>query len=123
MAVTQGYKDFIAELMAPLGTITIRSMFGGASIYADGLIFGLIVDDVFYLKADATTVPAFESEAMVPFSYGTKQGKHVMMAYWRAPDRLFDETDEMLQWARTALGVAAKAEKAKKPVRKRKPVG
>ena len=117
MPVTQGYKDFITELMAPLGTISIRSMFGGASIYSDGLIFGLILDDIFFLKADASTIPAFEAEGMQPFSYGTKLGKHVLTSYWRMPERLFDETDEMLDWARKALTVARKAAAAKKPTR------
>ena len=30
------------------------------------------------------------------------------MSYWRMPERLLDEPDELLAWARISLGVARK---------------
>ena len=48
------------------------------------------------------------------------------MPYWRAPERLYDEPDEFIDWCRAAVAVArrseaAKAEeKARKASRKRK---
>ena len=64
------------------------------------------------------TVPAFEREGCAPFEYGTKTGKRAIMSYWRLPDRLYDDPDELAQWARAALavahkGAAARAEKAR----------
>jgi len=61
--------DHISELFAAFGRVDVRTMFGGAGIYADGLMFGLVVDDVIYLKADAHTAPRFEREGCGPFTY------------------------------------------------------
>ncbi len=46
-----------------------------------------------------------------------------MEAYRRVPERLFDDPDEMLAWARAALAAGQRASVGKKPKRKprRKP--
>ena len=70
-------------------------MFGGAGIFADGLMIALVVDGVIYLKADDSIVPLFEREGLAPFSYETKNGKRTLTSYWRMPERLYDEPDEL----------------------------
>jgi DNA transformation protein len=35
-----------------------------------------------------------------------KKGELIDLSFWRAPDRLFDEPDELLRWARSALAAA-----------------
>ena len=100
--------DTIRDLFAEFGTVHIRRMFGGAGIYADDVMFGLVSDGLIYLKADANTVPAFERENCAPFQYTTKKGKRAVMSYWRLPDRLYDDPAELAQWAKQALGVARK---------------
>ena len=37
--------DFIRDLFASFGPVTVRRMFGGAGLYCEGLMFGLIVRD------------------------------------------------------------------------------
>ena len=69
MAVTEGFKDFVKDLLADFGPVTIRNMFGGAGIYADGVMFAILVDDTLYLKADEVSRRAFETEGMGPFTY------------------------------------------------------
>jgi DNA transformation protein len=98
--------DYIRELFSEFGVVQIRRMFGGAGLYAGGLMFGLVSDDLIYLKADAGTVPAFERENCAPFQYTTRNGKRAVMSYWRLPDRLYDDPAELAQWAVRALGVA-----------------
>jgi len=88
-------------------------MFGGAGLYADGVMFGLVSDGLIHLKADAATVPRFEAEGCRPFEYGTKNGRRAIMSYWQLPDRLYDEPDALAQWARQALAVARRADKRK----------
>jgi DNA transformation protein len=39
-------------------------MFGGAGIYADGVMFPLLADDILYFKADAAPARAFQEERM-----------------------------------------------------------
>jgi len=100
--------EFIKELFAAFGPVSVRRMFGGAGIFADGLMIGLIADDAIYLKSDAQTSPAFEAEGLKPFTYGAKR-KRVVMSYWRMPERLFDDPEELAQWARAAFGAAQRS--------------
>ncbi len=86
--------------------MTVRRLFGGAGLYADGVMFGLISRDVIYLKADAETRGAFEREGSTPFSYQAKGGKRAIMSFWRMPERLYDDPDELATWAEQALAVA-----------------
>jgi DNA transformation protein and related proteins len=81
--------DFIAELFAQFRPVTVRRMFGGAGIYAEGLMFGLIFDGAVYLKVDATSIPDFEREGCKPFVYTRAKspgrvGRH-SLSYWRCP--------------------------------------
>lgn len=108
MSVSPGFATMIEDLLAPLGPIRIKRMFGGGGVYCGSVMFGLIADDVLYLKADKTTAPAFEAEGSAPFVYDGK-GKPVTMSYWRLPERLYDEPDEAVTWGRRALGVARAA--------------
>lgn len=115
MALDADLKSLLEELLAPLGPVAIRRMFGGGGIFLDGLMFGLVVEGTLYLKADDGNRPAFEAEGLGPFTYEKKSGKATVMSYWQAPERLLDEGDEMVAWARAAFAAARRAKKAVKP--------
>jgi DNA transformation protein and related proteins len=117
VATSDGTIAFLLEMLAPLGHVTSRRMFGGAGLYCDGVIFGLVVADVLYFKADAATARSYAAENMAPFSYETKTGSRGVMSYWRVPERLFDDADELVAWARVALAVSHAAKP--KPVKKK----
>lgn len=105
------------ELLAPLGSVTARRMFGGHGLRVDGLFFGLIAFDRLYLKADAATRPAFEAACCSPFVYDGK-GKSVTMSYWTVPAEAMESPAFMQPWARLALQAALTARAAapaKKP--------
>jgi DNA transformation protein and related proteins len=114
MPASDRFLDFLREQFAPLGHVTIKKMFGGASIYAGGVLFALVDDDVLYLKADDTTKARHIAEGLKPFTYDGQTGP-VSMSYWRAPDRLYDDADEMVEWALQAIAVAAASKKSAKP--------
>jgi DNA transformation protein and related proteins len=114
MAASAGFLAFLEEQLNGLGPVSIRRMFSGAGIFADGIMFALVSNDTLYFKADETTRAGFEDEGMEAFTYATKGGRHTLISYWRAPERLFDEPDEMLTWAHRALATAKRAV-AKKP--------
>jgi DNA transformation protein and related proteins len=102
--------DFIAELFAQFRPVTVRRLFGGAGIYADGFMFGLVFDGAVYLKVDATSIPDFEREGCKPFVYARAKspgrvGRH-SLSYWRMPERLYDDPDELAVWAGRALAIA-----------------
>ncbi len=116
MAASEGFKDFIRDQLAGFGSVTIRNMFSGAGIYADGVMFALLADDVLYLKADESSARAFAAEGMSPFTYRRAGKAPVAMSYWEAPPRLLEEPDELAAWAREAYRVACAAKV--KPSRK-----
>jgi len=112
--------DHISELFAAFGRVDVRNMFGGAGIYADGVMFGLVVDEFIYLKTDERSAARFEREGCGPFTYDTKRGERVLKSYWRMPDRLYDEPEELADWANIALEAARRsAVRAAKPRRAR----
>ncbi len=122
MAVSTAFKAFVQELFEPLGTVTVRAMFGGAGIYAplpDGpVMFGLIADEVIYLKADDGNRGAFEAAGCEPFVYEGKDGRAMAMSYYRLPEDAFDDPDVLKDWARSGLDAALRSGTK---ARKRKP--
>jgi DNA transformation protein and related proteins len=112
MAVSASFSEMLIELLSPLGPVRIRRMFGGGGVYLDGLMFGLIFDDVLHFKADARTQKMFEDEGMGPFVYDAK-GRPIVMSFWQAPERLYDEPDDLVAFARAAVDVAKRAAAAR----------
>ena len=98
--------EFIHDLFQPFGAVNVRRMFGGAGLFADGVMFGLVSGGQIYLKADESTVTCFAREQCGPFESSTKNGKRALTSYWRLPDRLYDDADELAYWARQALAAA-----------------
>jgi DNA transformation protein and related proteins len=117
MAVSKSMVTLLQEHLEPLGRITFRRMFSGAGVYCDGVIFGLILRDTLHFKVDDANRAAYQAEGMEPFSYVAKGQRREIGAYWHVPERLFDEPEEMLEWARSALAAGLRAEAGKRPSR------
>jgi len=118
LAASAEFLEFITEQLENFGPVAVKRMFGGAGVFREGLMFGLIADEVLYLKIDETTKPDFEAEGTSPFMF-SKDGKAMEMAYWRLPERLYDDADELTEWAHRAFEVALRAD-AKKPRKQQK---
>lgn len=108
MAASEDFRLFLQDQLARLGDIRIKRMFGGAGVYCGGIMFALISDETLYLKADRETEPDFRKEGSEPFTYMGKSAP-VKLSYWRAPERLLDDADELLSWAQKALEAARRA--------------
>lgn len=111
MPVSAAYKDFLKDLLAGFGPVSIRNMFSGAGVYADGVMFAILAEDTLYLKADEFSARAFADEGKSPFTYRPKGRSPVAMSYWEVPERLLDDPEELVAWARRAhtVALAAKA--------------
>jgi DNA transformation protein and related proteins len=105
------FLDLLVDQMARFGSVTWRRMFGGAGLYADGLMFALVVDDTLYLKADPASEHLFAAEQLPAFTYATRDGRRSVMSYRRAPERCLDDPEEMQRWCATALEAARRARK------------
>src|SRR5262245_43705970 len=119
MAISQDFLDFLQDQLQGLGLITTRRMFNGDAMYCDDVVFALVLRDVLHFKVDDGNPDAYEPEGLEPFIYQAR-GKSVRVeAYRRVPERLFDDPDEMLTWARAALAAGQRA--AGNKTMKRKP--
>ena len=116
--MTSEFVEFVKDQMAPLGPVVSRRMFSGAGLYLDGVIFALILRDTLYFKVDAGNRAAYEAEGLLPFSYQVKGRTVEIGSYRRAPERLFDAAEDMVDWARAAVAAGRRAE-AKKTRRRR----
>ena len=124
MVATASFAEFLREQLAPLGRLSLRRMFGKTGVFCDGLMFAMVTDDTLYFRVDDGNRETFkEAAAFPPLNYA-KGGELIDLSFWRAPERLFDEPDELVTWARAALEaarrVAAKRERTT-PRRKAKP--
>ena len=106
MVASDSFAEFLREQLAPLGRISMRRMFGKTGVFCDGLMFAMVAGDTLYLRVDDRNRAAFaEAQSFPPLSYA-KQGGTIDLSFWRAPERLFDEPDELVSWARAALSAA-----------------
>ena len=116
--------DFIRELFAVFGPVRLRRMFSGIGIFADGRMFGCAVGGLIHLKTDDVIVADFAVEQSGPFLYPTKGGMRTLRSYWRLPERLYDDPEELVLWARRSLEAARRAAarpRAAKPKRVKPP--
>lgn len=124
MVASDSFAELLREQLAPLGRVTMRRMFGKTGVFCDGLMLAMVRDDTLYFRVDDHNRAVFkEAQALPPLNY-EKGGTSIDLSFWRAPERLFDEPDELVAWARAALAaarrVATKRERSA-PRRKSKP--
>lgn len=112
MAVSPDYKTYVQDLLAPTGPVEIKRMFGGAGLFRGGLMFGLIADDVLYLKTDADNRPDFDAAGSAPFTF-TRGGKVMRTSYWSCPADVLEDPDAFGDWTAKAYDVALRADRAK----------
>jgi DNA transformation protein and related proteins len=131
--------DHCLELLAPLGTVRARRMFGGHGLYVDDLFIALIAFERLYLKVDAQTQSAFAEAGCEIFSYvkpprpplrgdrspegergnsgrpvvASGNGKPITMSYWTVPAEAMESPALMQPWARQAMAAALRARAVK----------
>ena len=116
-------REFLTDLFADFGPVTIRPMFSGFGISVDGVNFALALRAGLYFRADEATIPQFEAEGSKPFQYQTRARTVMVNSYWQLPARLFDDAEELSQWARAALGAAERAALKKRPGARKPTIG
>lgn len=111
--------DHALELLAPLGPLRSRRMFGGWGIYVDDLFIAIIAFDQLFLKADDTTLPRFEAAGCRRFEY-EREGKLAGLRYFSPPEDAMESPALMRPWAQLAVEAALRA-RQKPAARKPKP--
>ena len=115
--------DYAVDLFRGMGGVRARRMFGGAGLYAHGVMFALIDDDRIYLKTNEAVRADLAAEGSQPWIYTERKGRKAGIpqetSYWSLPDAACEDPDEACAWGRRALA-AASAIKAAQPARRRR---
>jgi DNA transformation protein len=106
MVASDSFAEFLREQLAPMGRVSMRRMFGKTGVFHDGVMFGVVSDDTFYVRVDDENRGLFAEAASYPPLNYAKGGALIDLAFWRVPERLIDEPDELVDWARAALAAA-----------------
>jgi DNA transformation protein and related proteins len=117
------FVESLLDLLAPLGEIVVKRMFGGFGIYKDGIMFGLVAFERFFLKVDTETLPQFEQSGCEPFVYEKSDGKTMKMSYYEPPEEAFSSSLRMKKWALLGWQAAQRNAQAAPVRKKRKAAG
>jgi DNA transformation protein len=106
VVASEDFAAFLCDELTPLGHVTTRRMFGKTGVFCEGVMLGMVTEDVLYLRVDDHNRAAFaEAESYPPLSY-VKNGRSIDLSFWRAPDRLYERHEELVAWATAALAAA-----------------
>ena len=115
MVASDSFAEFLREQLAPVGRVTMRRMFGKTGVFCDGVMLAMVTGNTLYFRVDDDNQAAFEEAASSPPLNYEKKGGTIDLSFWRAPERLFDDPEELVAWAQAALAaahrVAAKRER------------
>src|SRR5260370_6143321 len=108
-------RDFLIDLFAGFGPVTIRRMFSGFGISAEGTNFALALRGGLFLRADEQSIPRFEAEGAKPVQYQTRARTVTVGSDWQLPERLYDDPEGLADWAEAALSAAQRAALRERP--------
>ncbi|MBN9586576.1 MAG: competence protein TfoX [Afipia sp. 62-7] len=117
-------RDHLIDLFSEFGPISLRKMFSGFGISADGVNFAMALRAGLIFRVDELTIPRYDAEGAKPFQYDTRNKTVVVNSYRHLPERLYDDPEELAVWAREAVGAAKRAaarKSARKTAGKRRP--
>ncbi len=103
------FVDNLQDVFRLFGPIDIKRMFGGHGLSREGLMFGLVSDDIVYLKADAVNKGYFEELGLPRFEY-IRKGQVATLSYFQAPEEIMDDSAEAAIWARRSFDAALRGD-------------
>ncbi len=110
MSETAAALAFAVDLFSGMGLVEARRMFGGAGLYAGGVMFGLIDNEVIYLKVDEALKAELAAAGARSWIYTERKGPRAGIpqetSYWSLPEPALDDPDEACAWGARALAVA-----------------
>jgi DNA transformation protein len=119
MSYDAGLYGWVQEALEPLGTVSMRRMMGGATLYLDGTVFAILDEGEIWFKADGESDAVWDEEGCERFTFEMGEGKTGSMNYRRAPLDVYDDPDAVRRWARLGLEAGLRAAAKKKPKAKK----
>ena len=111
MVASDSFAEFLHEQLALLGK---------TGVFCDRVMFGMVADNTLYVRVDDDNRAVFEEARSFPPLNYEKKGATIDLSFWRVPERLFDEPDELVTWARAALAAAHRVAAKRNPAAPRR---
>jgi DNA transformation protein and related proteins len=108
MAISPDYLEYVLEQMRLVRGVTSRRMFGGLCLFYQGKAFGLIGEDVLYLKVDDSNRADFEAAGMSAFAPFADKPEY-KMGYYEVPIDVLEDRERLRDWSLKAIAVSKKA--------------
>ncbi len=99
------YLYYVMELLAPLGQITSRAMFGGYGIFHQGDMFALISGSRLYFKVNDSNRAAYQKAGSQPFP---------PMPYYEVPAEVMEDAAVLHDWTRISMAIGHATAKKKR---------
>jgi DNA transformation protein len=112
--------EALKALFEPFGSVTVKRMFGGSGIYAEGMCFAIESGGEVFLKTDSLSRADFSAADSAPFTYMAK-GKSRPTSYWSLPTAAHEDDDQLRRWAAMGLEAARRAAEARAKPKGRRP--
>jgi DNA transformation protein len=106
MAVSNDFLEYVLDQFSAWGEVTVRKMFGGAGLYRDGKMFGLVADNVVYLKVDETNRDKFLEAGSAPFK--PFPNRPTILSFFEIPPDIFENPEELIEWSEESLSIQKK---------------
>jgi DNA transformation protein len=107
------FKEFVLDQLAALPEVRARAMFGSYGLYSGEHFFGILDEGRLFFKTDERSKADYTARGMRPIAYESK-GRLVTMNFYEVPPDVLEQPQELAEWARKAIGVAASSRKLKR---------
>jgi DNA transformation protein and related proteins len=108
LAFSPDFLEYVLEQISLVRGVSSKKMFGGLCLFCQGRAFGLIDEDVLYLKVDDSNRAEFEAAGMGAFAPFPAKPEY-KMGYYEVPIDVLEDREVLRDWAKKAIAVAQKA--------------
>jgi DNA transformation protein len=112
--------DGLRELFEPFAPVSVKRIFSGYGVYAEGVCFAPNLRGDVFLRADNLTEARFAEAGSAPFVYDGHRGRVTVTSYWRLVASAYDDPDELKSWCALAMEAAGRAAAVKEARRARR---
>lgn len=96
--------DRLREELRALPELATLPAYGGHGFSSQGKLFGILLQNRFYLRTDAKTRPIYEGQGCGPLRH---LGMRSLENYYLVPKMVLENPVALLAWSRQALATAS----------------
>ena len=105
------FVEHVCDLLAPLGEVRAKAMFGGHGLYVDEIFCAIVAGDTLYFKVDDGNRADYEAFGYEPFK--PFDDKPMVLSYYEVPAEVMDRRDLFAAWASKAIAAGRSAAAAR----------